>query len=442
MDVAVGLFYEGGGREAADEAASETVGGADKPAGHSASETVFISSDSEEEGAFGGSGGASRSRPTRLTQFARSNAAVEAFSVEDTVNAQRSIFDPPPSRSTRQSTVVQMIHSDEDGETSPIFTVREMSDPFRAGIMGTGPAGGSERARRLADLFRPPYAIMFTGTFEMARRRARECARWLLVSLHTPTEFSCQTMNRDLWNSPRLQSFIQDNFVFFQMNGGSAEAQRYESFYPFDRLYPHTALIDPRTGERVETLLVASIAVAGYRTVEAEDMVALLGQFLSEHPLAPVGVARPAIPSMDYVTAATAGDGSDGERVSLRKRANTEPDVSEVSVGASISTGNASSTSALTGDASGASVLTEEMPEEPPRDAPNCTTIQFRLPDGSRLRRRYRLSDTVNVLYQTARVAIKSSDELCLQTHEGSLQDRTMTLETARLANALITIVK
>ncbi|KAF7721307.1 hypothetical protein EC973_004949 [Apophysomyces ossiformis] len=63
-------------------------------------------------------------------------------------------------------------------------------------------AAASAKAKRLADLFRPPFDIMFVGTFE---------------------EYSKE----------------------------SAEGKRYLTYYPI-RSYPHVAVIDSRTGERVK----------------------------------------------------------------------------------------------------------------------------------------------------------------------------------------------
>lgn len=127
---------------------------------------------------------------------------------------------------------------------------------------------------------------MYTGSFEMARRHARDLNRWLLVTIHAPTDFASQAMNRDIWNSPQVQSFVKENFVFVQMIIGGSDASRYASFYPYDGLYPHVALIDPRTGERVETLLVASIAVPGFKLLSRDlDMLEILGEFIANHSL-------------------------------------------------------------------------------------------------------------------------------------------------------------
>jgi hypothetical protein len=70
---------------------------------------------------------------------------------------------------------------------------------------------------RLARLFEPPTELTFKGTFDMARTKAREENKWLLVSIHDPAEFPCQVLNRDLWKSEEVKEFIKEAFVFVQV---------------------------------------------------------------------------------------------------------------------------------------------------------------------------------------------------------------------------------
>ncbi|KAI8578146.1 hypothetical protein K450DRAFT_248333 [Umbelopsis ramanniana AG] len=110
----------------------------------------------------------------------------------------------------------------------------------------------SDKTKRLADLFRPPFDIMYQGDFENARNHAKENQKWLLVNIQDPTEFSCQVMNRDLWSEQAVKDVIKESFVFLQYGHESAEGKRYLTFYSIDN-YPHVAIIDARTGERVKS---------------------------------------------------------------------------------------------------------------------------------------------------------------------------------------------
>jgi hypothetical protein len=107
------------------------------------------------------------------------------------------------------------------------------------------------KAKRLADLFRPPFDIMFHGTFEEAREDAKEKNKWLLINIQDPTEFSCQVLNRDLWSDPFIKDIIKASFIFLQYGNTSADGQRYRTFYQIMK-FPHIAVIDARTGERVK----------------------------------------------------------------------------------------------------------------------------------------------------------------------------------------------
>jgi hypothetical protein len=107
------------------------------------------------------------------------------------------------------------------------------------------------KAKRLADLFRPPFDIMFRGAFEEARAAAREQSKWLLVNVQDPTEFACQVLNRDLWSDSFVKDIVRESFVFLQYGNESSEGKRYLTLYPVKH-YPYVAIIDSRTGKRLD----------------------------------------------------------------------------------------------------------------------------------------------------------------------------------------------
>lgn len=276
---------------------------------------------------------------------------------------------------------------------------------FLVGTRNT--TGNSVASRRLADLFRPPHGIMYTGSFEMARRHARELNRWLLVTIHAPTDFASQAMNRDIWNSDLLQSFIKENFVFVQMIIGGADASRYENFYPYDGLYPHVALIDPRTGERVETLLVASIAVPGFRFLSSDrDMLEILGEFIAEHSMDPPVLKR-----------------------SSPKPEESEAEESEIS-------SNEPSTKKCQ-----LSPIIPEMVED--YTGPGGIQVQFRLPNGQKHRHRFDPSHCLSQVFQTAAaVAQCPPGSFKLRTAEEELTEDDSSFSISKLHNDTLTIIK
>ena len=96
-----------------------------------------------------------------------------------------------------------------------------------------------------------------------------------MVTLHDPSEFACQRMNRDLWSDETVQSLIQENFVFLQLGRYSHEGQEHANYYPVDA-YPYISVIDPLTGERVWKSHTAS---------DTTDFFIEIMDFLSSHPL-------------------------------------------------------------------------------------------------------------------------------------------------------------
>ena len=53
--------------------------------------------------------------------------------------------------------------------------------------------------------------------FLQARETAKSELKWLMVTLHDPTEFACQTMNRDLWKDSSVVEVIKNSFIFQQV---------------------------------------------------------------------------------------------------------------------------------------------------------------------------------------------------------------------------------
>ena len=121
----------------------------------------------------------------------------------------------------------------------------------RPGLLDPAALRQQERIQRLSELFRPPLELIFRGSIEEARASGRSQGRWILLNAQDMTEFACQTLNRDLWSHSEIKALIRESFIFMQLDVGTGQGQRYRNFYPFTG-YPHIAILDPRTGERVK----------------------------------------------------------------------------------------------------------------------------------------------------------------------------------------------
>lgn len=260
----------------------------------------------------------------------------------------------------------------------------------------------TERGRRLAELFKRPEKIMFVGTFEGARSFAKGQARYLLVSLHDNTEFRCQMLNRDLWNKPDVQEFVLDNLIYMQLTVGTEEADRFMRFYQF-HAHPHIALIDPRTGKAVRTW---------QQQLATHELIGETLEYIEDHPIRAHGSGGVVVARGGVIDD---NDGSD--------------DVVIVC-------------GAVAADRGGQAVAVEAIPEEPAPGAADATVLQFRMPDGSRVRRRFLLSQPVAALFAFAAAALQRPvGDVEIREHDQPLAASTArSLQEANLKNASLNI--
>lgn len=296
----------------------------------------------------------------------------------------------------------------------PFSPLNDPAEPFRdrSSIFGR-PSGQfdeeellreDDAKRRLAYLFRAPTEIIFVGPFDDARREARKPTddlpfRHLLATLHRSTEFACQAMNRDVWNDKLVQQVVRQNFIFVQLTWGTSEGTRFQTNYavPAD-VYPYVAIVDPRTGERVREW-------AG-KSWKAAEMIEALVDFMSRQE---ANVSTEAHDAIEPLTASEERSGLQTSPATPRQA--------------------------------------RELPLEPEASDPSATTIQFRLPDGRRVKRRFFQTDSVHVLEDYAFSLLPSSEGdrgIDLHTAGGGsvlYHPRNKTLVDAGLRNVMLTVV-
>ncbi|TGZ78925.1 hypothetical protein EX30DRAFT_333891 [Ascodesmis nigricans] len=127
-----------------------------------------------------------------------------------------------------------------------------------------GESERSARDRSLAELFSPPFDIISNLEWDDAREEAKEVEKWILVNVQDNSIFQSQVLNRDIWKHPEVKTTITANFIFLQLNRAGRDARDYIRLYIPDAaspeaayngseaLFPHIAIIDPRTGEQVK----------------------------------------------------------------------------------------------------------------------------------------------------------------------------------------------
>ncbi|KAF2749466.1 hypothetical protein M011DRAFT_465914 [Sporormia fimetaria CBS 119925] len=119
--------------------------------------------------------------------------------------------------------------------------------------------GASEqnaKSNRLAQMYRPPFELMYQGSWDDARDRGKEQEKWLLVNIQDSSIFDCQVLNRDIWKNESIRDTVKENFVFMQYSKDDPRGGQYMNYYFQARdspdAYPHIAVVDPRTGEQVK----------------------------------------------------------------------------------------------------------------------------------------------------------------------------------------------
>lgn len=160
---------------------------------------------------------------------------------------------------------------------------------------------------------------------------------------------------------------ISSNFIKFQYL--SHDGKLYRNFYPFDNL-PHIAIIDPRTGERMKTWDIV---------VQPTEMMVDLLDFLDSNTLEISSKAKQSIGAEEL---------SEEEQIA---RAISE----------SVQTASGDKSNPIVIDDDHIEIEAKQRPD-PPAGA-DTTTLQFRLPEGRRLVKKFEKSDTVRVLFEHLR---------------------------------------
>ena len=122
-------------------------------------------------------------------------------------------------------------------------------DAFRS-FPREGDEGSDPGASALGSLFDPPTDMMFTGGFEAAKAKAAEDDRWLMVNIQSHTEFSSMQLNRDTWSCSSVKEVVKAAFVFLQPYDSTTDGRKLKTYYRVEE--PPTILVlDPMTGQKL-----------------------------------------------------------------------------------------------------------------------------------------------------------------------------------------------
>ncbi|KAF1987829.1 hypothetical protein K402DRAFT_392624 [Aulographum hederae CBS 113979] len=317
------------------------------------------------------------------------------------------------------------IFNQRQRDTSSRVWDAENGDPAErqnalANVTG-GASSSSNKSSMLAELFRPPFELMWHQGWDQARDEGKENSKWLLVNIQDPSIFDCQALNRDIWKNASVRETVKENFIFLQFAKDDPRGQTYMQYYfhdmkDIDDAYPHIAIVDPRTGEQVKVW-------SGRPVPSADEFVHQLHEFLDRYSL-DVDAKNPVAKrkaeqrkerdlgrlTEEEMLELAMRNSLGGENADSSKQAADDPDALTHSVG------NLKGKEKEGGSGGGASAIETDVPETPfsrisdtspheePPTGPETTRIQFRH-SGGRVVRRFGLQEHVRRLYEWLKAA-------------------------------------
>ena len=290
-------------------------------------------------------------------------------------------------------------------------------DPFRDLSSGAPKSGG------LGDMFRTPDELMFKGSFEEARAAAEAQGKLLMVNIQDEGEFASHQLNRDTWQNATVQDIIKSHFVFWQQYTSSPEGQvRARAAGPQSR---HSCANQPSRCARqmfanyyqVTKKPVVIILDAETKSklkewegfVEPDTLLDHVTSFVEEHEDANTQKKQRVEARMRGASAAGAAGGGAALSTTLSAplaamsasdsggasgggggAAMTEEQELEAAIRASMMGGGDAAAAAAEESARAPTpVVLPELPPEPEESAEGVLTLAVRLPDGTRLQRRF-----------------------------------------------------
>lgn len=294
-----------------------------------------------------------------------------------------------------------------------------------------------DHRQRLADLFRPPFDIMLRITLDHARRLGQELQQWVLVNIQDALDFRCQVLNRDLWRDKRVKLLVQDKFVFLQYAADAPVAADYTRFYPFTD-YPHIAILDPLTGERLKMWL--EVALVQEWLEEAEEFVERFT----------IGGSNPVVVHTKRVDPASLTEEQQMEmamRQLMGEDVGGKDGVEEVGTSAGapieVDTDDDEAVPAEPAPVDEFAAI-QAVDHEEPAPGPGTTRIQIRSGDGTRVVRRFAVDAPVRQVYEVVKAvfpAVAGGEHFTLTSVRDNLWDkRDATIESAGLKNASVNL--
>ncbi|RHN58297.1 putative UBX domain-containing protein 2/7 [Medicago truncatula] len=141
-------------------------------------------------------------------------------------------------------------HISPEKRNSLPYIVQEPTRVWETELGATTSTAESSRQDNLASLYRPPFHLLFDGSFYKAKSAASMQDKWLLVNIQSTREFSSHMLNRDTWANDAVSQIISTNFIFWQVFDDTYEGHDVCADYRLDSI-PAVLVIDPITGKKM-----------------------------------------------------------------------------------------------------------------------------------------------------------------------------------------------
>ncbi|KAM1520511.1 hypothetical protein ACFX10_010885 [Malus domestica] len=307
-------------------------------------------------------------------------------------------------------------------------------------------ATSSENATQenLASLYRPPFKILFQGSFEKvagkgfvgAKSAASVQDKWLLVNLQSTKEFSSHMLNRDTWANEAVSQTIITNFIFWQTYDDTTEGKKVCTYYKLESM-PVVLLIDPITGQKMRSW---NGMVHPDRFLE--DLLLFLDSGPRDH----------------HVTLSNKRPRETAHPQKTKEETNEEDEEMQRALAASME-GMKETSGTISKDKDEIITDKEEetssikmptyppLPEEPKGDRNLLCRVGVRLPDGRRVQRNFLRIDPIQLLWSFCYSQLKEAEARPFQLTQaipGASKnldyDCQSTFEESGLANSMVSV--
>ncbi|KAJ6898948.1 hypothetical protein NC652_025453 [Populus alba x Populus x berolinensis] len=300
----------------------------------------------------------------------------------------------------------------------------------------------------LASLYRPPFHLMFHGSFEKAKGAASVQDKWLLVNLQSTKEFSSHMLNRDTWANEAVAQTISTNFIFWQVYDDTSEGRKVCTYYKLDSI-PVVLIIDPITGQKMHSWV---------GMVQPESLLEDLVPFMDGGPrdhhktLSHKRQRGSTLTPPKSKALVSAYETKEEDEEVLRALAASMESMKDSSVIASNKKDIASNDKYDASTAKGEEKCSTRtptyppLPEEPSGDKSLLCRVGIRLPDGRRVQRNFLKTDPIRLLWSFCYSQLEEAGTklFCLkEAIPGAKRldyDSTMTFGDSGLANSMISV--